>query len=157
MSKASDSAEHAKPDGNKDVGSLNVVILQQPRKTPQDKKGSKGAQGKATNKKATTGPRPEAVPRLHHLYKAAHLVSAGPGGQVGRVLSAHYTGLVVGVSQKSVLRLTPEVKRTICKGCRCLLLPGKLRFVKQSGGHIEVRCPRCSAVKNFPLKKKKKQ
>ena len=162
MTKTCDSL--AESEVNLDVESLKVSNWTlQPSKISEKQKGVvvQGKQGKinkAPGKKATaSGARPEAVPRLHHLFKAAHVVSAGPGGQIGRVLSAHYTGLVVGVAQKSVLRLTPEVKRTICKGCRFLLQPGEVRVVKQSGGHIEIRCPRCQAVKNFPLKKKTKK
>jgi len=131
-------------------------------KTTQDSKNSQQVVVQA--KKNTNGgsTRPEALNRLHHLYKAAHAVSSsiGPGGHTKRVLSAHYTGLLVGVAKKSVLRLTPDVKRTICKGCRSLLLINdhqqlSVKVVKKSGGHIQVGCPKCRAVKNFPLKPKK--
>jgi len=138
------------------------VVHQKPVTTKKDKASKKPQQQPPQGKKAAGGgTRPEAVPRLHHLYKAAHVVSgkgSGPGGQVGRVLSSHYTGLVLGVAQKSVLRLTPRVKRTICKGCQSLLLPGqvKARLVKQGGAHLQMECRRCTSVKNFPIVKKKR-
>lgn len=145
----------------KDGTSETKVEHQKPVTTKKDKTGKKPQQQQPQGKKAAGGgTRPEAVPRLHHLYKAAHVVSgrSGPGGQVGRVLSSHYTGLVLGVAQKSVLRLTPRVKRTICKGCQSLLLPGKVnaRLVKQGGAHLQMECRRCSSVKNFPIVKKKR-
>jgi len=141
----------------------NIKTQKEPRnklKNTEDSK--KGHQVVVQAKKKTNGisTRPEALNRLHHLYKAAHAVSSsmGPGGHTKRVLSAHYTGLLVGVAQKSVLRLTADVKRTICKGCRSLFLINQqlsVKVVKKSGGHIEVGCPHCGAVKNFPLKPKK--
>jgi len=142
------------------------------RITQKETKASMNSKGNADTKKTAkpvalqikkntngSSTRPEALTRLQHLYKAAHAVSStgGPSGHTKRVLSAHYSGLLIGVAKKSVLRLTPDIKRTICKGCRSLLLmtDTSVRVVKKSGGHMQVGCSQCGTVKNFPMRAKK--
>ncbi|XP_060679604.1 ribonuclease P protein subunit p21 [Hemiscyllium ocellatum] len=47
----------------------------------------------------------------------------------------------------------PSVKRTICKRCSTLLIPGITAVVRQRGGRrksVTVRCLACSLTKRFP-------
>ena len=65
------------------------------------------------------------------------------------------------VSRKSQIRLQPKVKRTICKRCDALLIPGKTSsesIVNSSKGSqkppadvLEIRCKKCGTVKRFPM------
>ena len=64
----------------KDGTSETKVEHQKPVTTKKDKTGKKPQQRQPQGKKtAGGGTRPEAVPRLHHLYKAAHVVSGRSG------------------------------------------------------------------------------
>ena len=55
------------------------VEHQKPVTTKKDKTGKKPQQQPQGKKAAGGGTRPEAVPRLHHLFKAAHVVSGRSG------------------------------------------------------------------------------
>lgn len=66
-----------------------------------------------------------------------------------------------GVSRKTQLRLTPNVKHTICRRCDSLLIHGKSSHEatvnpSKGGGKpwaelFEVRCNRCGTIKRFPV------
>ena len=114
----------------------------------------KGQTKKSGNNKKT-GKAPDTVLRLEHLYKVAHCINnetKTSRAHAKKVLSSHYGGLIVGVAKKAVLRPSPDLKRTICKGCRSVL-QGKVRFDK-TRGLIVAQCPQCRTEKRFPLKKK---
>ena len=65
------------------------------------------------------------------------------------------------VSLKSQVRLTPDIKRSICRRCHTLLIPGQSselfsenlsrRASKPWAEVIVVRCKTCQAVKRFPV------
>lgn len=68
-------------------------------------------------------------------------------------VSNYYTHLSVNVAKKSLLKIEPQVKRTVCKGCEGLLLPGvtaRVRVLKKPASVIEWRCMRCQTCKKFP-------
>jgi ribonuclease P protein subunit RPR2 len=68
---------------------------------------------------------------------------------------------VRGVSRKAQIRLSRELKRSICKRCDGLLLPGATSNESvvnlSKGGRkaaadvLEIRCQRCGTVKRFPV------
>lgn len=66
-----------------------------------------------------------------------------------------------GVSRKSQLRLSPAIKRTICKRCDSLLIAGMTSSAtvvndskdatKSWADVFEIRCKQCDTVKRFPV------
>ena len=120
---------------------------------------------------------PESAARMNFLYQAAHTIlnedknseqekstnsSKNKTKKSNQIVAAYYTQLMVGIGHKSVLRSSKELKRTICKGCRSLLLPGKTATVKikTKEKRIGSQCNICKTEKLFPLnhvsKKQKK-
>lgn len=122
---------------------------------------------------------PESAARMNFLYQAAHTIlnedkstnsvseeksnsSKNKNKKSNQIVAAYYTQLMVGIGHKSVLRSSKELKRTICKGCRSLLLPGKTATVKikTKEKRIGSHCNICKTEKLFPLnhvsKKEKK-
>merc|ERR1711894_528436 len=121
---------------------------------------------------------PESAARMNFLYQAAHTIlnedknseqaqkstnsSKNKTKKSNQIVAAYYTQLMVGIGHKSVLRSSKELKRTICKGCRSLLLPGKTATVKikTKDKRIGSQCNICKTEKLFPLnhvsKKEKK-
>ena len=71
----------------------------------------------------------------------------------------YYSQLMVRIGQGAVQRLSKNLKRTICKGCRSLLIPGitaeicKIDKKQRKFGSI---CSMCKTKKMFPIKKSQK-
>ncbi|XP_027380400.1 ribonuclease P protein subunit p21 isoform X1 [Bos indicus x Bos taurus] len=64
----------------------------------------------------------EAFQRLNFLYQAAHCVLAqDPENQA---LARFYCHTERTIAKRLVLRRDPSVKRTLCRGCSSLLIPG---------------------------------
>ncbi|KAJ8980681.1 hypothetical protein NQ317_013293, partial [Molorchus minor] len=64
----------------------------------------------------------EGFQRMNYLYQASNtLITENAASNIAASL---YMNLLVNVSKKTVQRLDIEIKRTICKGCRNLLLAG---------------------------------
>ena len=72
----------------------------------------------------------------------------------------YYSQLMVRIGQGAVQRLSKNLKRTICKGCRSLLIPGtnaeicKIDKKQRKFGSI---CSMCKTKKMFPIKAQKKK
>ena len=118
--------------------------------------GQQGASQKV-NKKAK-GKAPEASARMNYLFQASHclLKKKGP---CKRILSTHLSHLMVGIGRKAVLRSSPNIKRTICKGCHTLLEAEKTAKIKTKGHRnakrLQITCTQCGSKKAFPVNKKK--
>ncbi|WBW70562.1 RNase P subunit Rpr2 [Schizosaccharomyces osmophilus] len=94
--------------------------------------------------------------RISYLYQAAHyLLQHTEEAKFSR----HYISTAKQVSQKSVLRLHPNIKRTICKKCNSLMVFGKTCSVRteepskrkpESDRSLWV-CNECGSTKRFPL------
>ncbi|XP_015284796.1 PREDICTED: ribonuclease P protein subunit p21 [Gekko japonicus] len=94
----------------------------------------------------------EAFQRLSFLYQAAHCVLAqNPDNQE---LARFYCHTQNSISRRLVLRQDPSVKRTICKSCFSLLVPGVSSTVRQRKRRNQrwtvVRCLNCGLTKRFP-------
>ena len=105
--------------------------------------------------------------RLNFLYQSAHVAieNSKKTGKYSKkearnkkVVANYYTQLMISIGQKSVQRLSKDLKRTICKGCRNILVPGsnckviiKSKPVKKFGSI----CDTCKTEKVFPIKVKK--
>ena len=117
--------------------------------------------------------KPEAMLRMDFLYRAAHFVNGISSKQkhstnksetpakknAKRIVSTHLTQLMVGIGRKAVQRASVEVKRTICKGCRNILLPGqnaKCTYTKSANNskQLQTICYQCKTKKKFPMRKR---
>ncbi|XP_020667942.2 ribonuclease P protein subunit p21 [Pogona vitticeps] len=93
----------------------------------------------------------EAFQRLSFLYQAAHCVLAqNPENQE---LARFYCHTQNSISRRLVLRQDPSVKRTICKACFSLLVPGISSTVRQRKRRNQrwtsVQCLNCGLTKRF--------
>uniref|UniRef100_H2ZWW6 Ribonuclease P/MRP subunit p21 n=1 Tax=Latimeria chalumnae TaxID=7897 RepID=H2ZWW6_LATCH len=94
----------------------------------------------------------DAFLRLNFLYQASHCVLAQNPENVE--LARFYAHTQRTVSKRLVLRQDPSVKRTICKKCSSLLVPGvtatvRQRKVSQRQRVTVVRCLCCGLTKSF--------
>ncbi|XP_051549070.1 ribonuclease P protein subunit p21-like [Myxocyprinus asiaticus] len=101
----------------------------------------------------------EAFQRLNFLYQAAHCVLAQNPENIE--LARFYCFTQKTISKRLVLRQDHSVKRTICKKCCTLLVPGVTSSVRQKRGprpqrRTIVRCLSCGLTKRFPNNPKHK-
>nr|XP_012332510.1 ribonuclease P protein subunit p21 isoform X3 [Aotus nancymaae] len=80
----------------------------------------------------------EAFQRLNFLYQAAHCVLAqDPENQA---LARFYCHTERTIAKRLVLRRDPSVKRTLCRGCSSLLVPGLTCTQRQRPWAVENSC-----------------
>ncbi|KAJ3404387.1 hypothetical protein CcCBS67573_g03497 [Chytriomyces confervae] len=95
----------------------------------------------------------DALVRMNYLYQASSLFSQGASPS----LSRFYAQSMKTVAARMVLRMDPQVKRTICKGCCSLLIPGMNALVETKDSNagvphvITTTCTLCSRTKNLPV------
>jgi len=70
-------------------------------------------------------------------------------------LSRGYVGAMKAISQKTVVKMDPAIKRTLCKGCSTILIPGCTATVRTkpslSHGHaITYSCIKCKTSRRIP-------
>ena len=115
--------------------------------------------------------------RLNYLYQSANLIleeSTPKKNKKGKnsktkdkkywknneKVANYYSQLMTRIGQGAVQRLSKDLKRTICKGCRSLLIPGtnaeicKIDKKQRKFGSI---CSMCKTKKMFPIKALKKK
>lgn len=141
------------------------------------------AKAKARQPSKPNAPNPHIYARINFLYQSAQLLSynqvsdttatatttthphpSSPGtgpSSANTSLSRFYLSNARAVAKKSVLRISPAVKRTICKRCDALLIPGATSthsIVNDSRNGrkpwadvLVVECNGCGAVKRFPI------
>ncbi|KAF3992129.1 hypothetical protein FT663_01264 [Candidozyma haemuli var. vulneris] len=96
--------------------------------------------------------------RTSYLYQAAnaHLQNGNP------VLARAMARNVDQVAKRTVLKLSPHLKRSICKKCHSLMLPGLTMAIymenesKKNSPKADVlvlTCNQCSTPKRFPIGK----
>lgn len=85
--------------------------------------------------------------RMNFLFQASNLLQTDQ--ETLCRISDHCSNLLVNVSKRTVLRMDRGIKRSMCKRCRNLLLPGftcKVRLLKKQ---IIWRCLKCHKIKRF--------
>ena len=105
--------------------------------------------------------------RLNYLYQSANVIlqeskktKDKKNNKNNEKVANYYSQLMVRIGQGAVQRLSKNLKRTICKGCRSLLVPGtnsqlcKIDKKQRKFGSI---CSMCQTKKMFPIKAKKKK
>ncbi|XP_054039838.1 ribonuclease P protein subunit p21 isoform X4 [Rissa tridactyla] len=89
----------------------------------------------------------EALQRLSFLFQAAHWVLPH-----SPALARFYCSTQRGAARRLVLRMAPSVKRTICRRCCSLLLPGAggcLRLRGKGQPRMVLRCLSCGRRRRF--------
>ncbi|GAB1600803.1 ribonuclease P protein subunit p21-like [Argonauta hians] len=92
----------------------------------------------------------ESFQRINFLYQAAYLTLTVNPQNTGLV--RFYINTLKTIAQRQVLRLDPHLKRTICKKCFSLLVPGLTAKIRSRGSrekHSVVTCLECGMVKRF--------
>lgn len=108
---------------------------------------------------------PKSIPHKDHYARISFLYQGSAlfaNLKKYQVLSRSLARNVDLVSKKTVLKLTPSMKRTICKKCQLHLIPGlnmKIRIENKSKSGDEKndvlvhQCLTCDAAKRFPIGK----
>ncbi|XP_054900229.1 ribonuclease P protein subunit p21 [Poeciliopsis prolifica] len=94
----------------------------------------------------------EAYDRMNYLYQAAHCVLSQNPNNVE--LARFYCSTQKTIARRLVLRQDPSVKRTMCKKCCSLLIPGVTATTRQRRKNKKnrftvVRCLGCGQTKNL--------
>ncbi|XP_046362934.2 ribonuclease P protein subunit p21-like [Haliotis rufescens] len=95
----------------------------------------------------------ETFQRINFLYQAAHQCLETSPHDVS--LCRYYIHTLKTLAKRQVLRLHPDMRRTLCKMCSVLLLPGvtaRVRTGKKQIKLTQVTCLECGASKRFPWK-----
>lgn len=101
--------------------------------------------------KKTLGANRDVYCRLSFLFQAANTVGSEP-------LSRAYNRAMDGVAKKNVLKLSPAIKRSLCKKCNRSLNPGSREIENLSKDQrkecdvLVIKCC-CGQVKRFPVGK----
>ncbi|RCK62834.1 Ribonuclease P protein subunit RPR2 [Candida viswanathii] len=98
--------------------------------------------------------------RLSHLYQISNqLTTSHPG--LG-VLARGYNRNLDLIAKKTVTKVSPHLKRSICKKCNTLLIPGLTVTIyienlsREKLQHCDVlvnKCSNCGECKRFPVGK----
>lgn len=95
-------------------------------------------------------PYKEVFQRINFLYQAAYLTLTLNQNNIGLV--RFYISTLKAIAKRQVLRLDPHLRRTLCKRCYSLLVPGvsaTVRCQKNREKHTVVTCLDCGLVKRF--------
>jgi len=105
--------------------------------------------------------------RLNYLYQSANVIlqeskktKDKKNNKNNEKVANYYSQLMVRIGQGAVQRLSKNLKRTICKGCRSLLVPGtnsKICKIDKKQRKFGSICSMCQTKKMFPIKAKKKK
>ena len=93
-------------------------------------------------------PNKDAIERMNYLYQIAHEALRLKNESLARF----YIYTMMGISKRLVIRLDPSIKRTICKHCHSLLIPGitmKVRISPNREPHVVNTCLYCGKVKRY--------
>ncbi|XP_045502710.1 ribonuclease P protein subunit rpr2 [Colias croceus] len=91
--------------------------------------------------------------RINFLYQISKQTA-----EVNPALSSYYGNLIVNLAKKNVLKIHPDIKRQICKKCKCALnnKSSKVKLnTKNKSKFIQKICNTCGTRKNYPADKNK--
>ncbi|CAB4015372.1 ribonuclease P subunit p21-like [Paramuricea clavata] len=92
----------------------------------------------------------EAYTRMNFLYQASQTVLME--NPVNLELSRFYAFTMKSIGQKLLCKMDPSIKRTICKYCHSILVPGltsTIRVKAKRERHLVVTCLDCGTLKRF--------
>lgn len=107
--------------------------------------------------------KPKVIPHRDHYARISYLAQASQLlGDANEELSRCYTNTMTTVAKKTVLRLSPHLKRTVCKKCsrkltstNCDIELENLSKSQSEKANVLVYTCRCGTAKRFPVGKKK--
>lgn len=89
--------------------------------------------------------------RIERLFALANqAVKSDPG------LANRYVELALKISMRTRVRITRELKRTVCRRCNAFLYPGitsRVRVRARRSPHVSVTCLNCGTVRRYLLKR----
>lgn len=100
--------------------------------------------------KSATPENQESCQKLNFLHQASHAVLAINPENIE--MSRFYASTMKAVAEKVVFKLDPSIKRTTCKHCHALLIPGvtaRVRVRRKRERHIVVTCLDCRTVRRY--------
>lgn len=86
----------------------------------------------------------ESFERMNYLYQISNITLSE--GQ-GNTAAALYSNLLINISKKSVQRLEPDIKRSVCKKCHTLLIADVTAKVRIRNKRIRFNCKKCQSTK----------
>jgi len=124
---------------------------------PMARKKSTNSATTTTNSPAPRHPHPHLFARLNYLHQSAHLLLTSGSANLSRnLVSTART-----VAKKAVIRFDPSIKRTWCRRCDAVLVPGvscehRVENLSRGGRKawadvLIVRCWGCGCLKRFPV------
>ncbi|CAH0551288.1 unnamed protein product [Brassicogethes aeneus] len=93
----------------------------------------------------------EGFQRVNYLYQVSNELATE--SIPCNVASTLYSNLLVNISKKTVQRIDIPIKRTICKGCRSLLLAGVTCTVRIKKKRAIWKCVKCNVEKRFDARR----
>jgi len=119
------------------------------------------------NQSKNGAPKPSSVPnreiyqRLNFLYQASTYLKTIEAlsppvdtASVRRVslgdVASSYVRNMRAIGNKSVIRMDPNVKRSICKKCHTVLLPGQTVTIRIKGPKVVYGCISCGSARAIP-------
>ncbi|KAK4884996.1 hypothetical protein RN001_001267 [Aquatica leii] len=84
--------------------------------------------------------------RINYLYQLSCITFKS---NENNVASSLYSNLLMNISKKAVQRLEPNIKRSICKKCHNLLIPGVSATIRIRKKNVKWTCKRCHSTKVF--------
>lgn len=85
--------------------------------------------------------------RMNYLYQICNSMIAENEAQ--HRAANFFSNLLIGVSRKTVQRMEIDMKRTICKSCRCLMITGITCRVRVKKKKLIYTCLKCHRNKIF--------
>ncbi|RZF33872.1 hypothetical protein LSTR_LSTR009896 [Laodelphax striatellus] len=89
--------------------------------------------------------------RMNYLYQLMNVFSKKKDVSSGKIVS-NCGKLLVGIGKKTQSRMEPAIKRTLCKGCNKLLIPGETAIVrvrKKPSPCVVWTCRECRSLRRF--------
>ncbi|KAJ7747219.1 RNAse P Rpr2/Rpp21/SNM1 subunit domain-containing protein [Mycena metata] len=92
--------------------------------------------------------------RLNFMYQASRRAKKARKMNV-HDLSKAYINSMKTVANKTMVKMDPAVKRTLCNGCNIVLVPGSTATVRvkssKTHGHVmQYRCTSCKSTRRIP-------
>ncbi|CAG8716517.1 8589_t:CDS:2 [Dentiscutata erythropus] len=99
----------------------------------------------------------ELYQRMNFLYQAATLMTKSTNTKKSLIpLSRFYISTMKSIGTKQVLRIDPSIKRTLCKKCESVLIPGvtsRIRIKPKPEPQLQVLCTQCGTTRGYPARK----
>ncbi len=91
--------------------------------------------------------------RIRWLFKLAYDETKRGNYERAR----RYSELIIRIAEKGKVRIPRSIKRSICKNCKVILIPGvtarvRIRSEGTKGSHITVTCTLCGWMKRYYIK-----